>query len=133
MTRFSNPRILDTTRRVAADGASKHPGFILPILKEQLAAGRSFDGLALAEAGWARMCAGAREDGSPIEVNEPMWDTLNATAKAAKNDPRKWIEQRAYYGDLAKDSRFSESFSRWLAKIWADGAEATLRAYVSGA
>jgi len=31
--RFSNPRIVDTTRRVAFDGSARHPGFVLPILQ----------------------------------------------------------------------------------------------------
>jgi len=39
--RFSNPRIVDTTRRVAFDGSARHTGFVLPILRDQLAAERS--------------------------------------------------------------------------------------------
>ena len=48
--RFSNPRIVDTTRRVAFDGSARHPGFVLPILRDQLASGGSVTGLALVEA-----------------------------------------------------------------------------------
>lgn len=132
MTRFSNPKIVDTTRRVAADGASKHPGFILPILKDQLAAGRSIEGLVLAEAVWARMCDGTREDGGAIEVNEPMWGRLNAAAKAAKADPQVWLDQREFYGDLALNGMVREKFRHWLTMIWSDGLEASLRAYVHG-
>ncbi len=42
--RFSNPMIVDTTRRVAFDGSSRHPGFILPTIRERLAAGTPIDG-----------------------------------------------------------------------------------------
>jgi len=56
--RFANPAIRDTVRRVAFDGASRHTGFVLPMVRERLAAGASVDGLALVEALWARMCAG---------------------------------------------------------------------------
>jgi mannitol 2-dehydrogenase len=47
-------------------------GFVLPILRDALAAGGSVNGLALVEALWARMCAGTREDGTLIEPNDPQ-------------------------------------------------------------
>ena len=34
--RFSNPAIVDTTRRVAFEGSSRHTGFVLPILRDGL-------------------------------------------------------------------------------------------------
>ena len=72
--RLSNPAIVDTTRRVAFDGSSRHPGFVLPILRDGLRTGAPVQGLALVEALWARMCEGTREDGSVIEPNDPSWD-----------------------------------------------------------
>jgi len=127
--RFSNPRIVDTTRRVAFDGSARHPGFVLPILRDQLAAGRSVEGLALVEAVWARMCAGTREDGSVIEPNDPMWPTLNKAALAAKERPLAWLEQSNIYGDLIEAAAFSEAFTRCLSAIWAEGCEAKLLTY----
>jgi mannitol 2-dehydrogenase len=127
--RFSNPRIVDTTRRVAFDGSARHPGFVLPILRDQLAAGRSIEGLALVEAFWARMCAGTREDGSVIEANDPVWDELRQAAQAAKDQPAAWLEQSNIYGDLANSKPFSEAFSRWLTLLWTQGGEASLKAY----
>jgi len=129
--RFANPAILDTTRRVAFDGSSRHTGFILPILRDALEAGGSVEGLSLAEALWARMCAGTREDGSEIEANDPFWDSLKATAIQAKTDPQAWLEMSQTYGDLADQSRFSESFAKWLTLIWDEGVEAALVKYCS--
>ncbi len=128
--RFSNAEILDTTRRVAFDGSSRHAGFVLPILRDGLAAGTPVEGLALVEAAWARMCEGTREDGSRIEPNDPLWDALTAAALQAKDRPRAWLEQRQFYGDLAEQPRFADAFERWLRMIWADGLEASIRAYV---
>lgn len=128
--RFSNPRIVDTTRRVAFDGSSRHPGFILPVIRDALAAGAPIEGLALTEALWARMCEGTREDGSLIEPNDPVWDTLTVTAKAAKDSPPDWLELRMFYGELADNRQFAEAFSRWLALIWSDGVEAALGTYL---
>ena len=127
--RLSNPAIVDTTRRVAFDGSSRHPGFVLPILRDGLRTGAPVQGLALVEALWARMCAGTREDGSVIEPNDPSWDTLRATAKAARERPRAWLEQQRIYGDLVAAPRFAEAFEGWLGRIWSDGCEAALQAY----
>ncbi|WP_415922356.1 mannitol dehydrogenase family protein [Tateyamaria sp. SN6-1] len=128
--RFSNPKIHDTTRRVAFDGSSRHTGFIHPILRDALAAGGSVSGLALVEALWARMCEGTREDGTQIEANDPHWDDLTRVAKAAKDDPRVWIAQSQFYGTLADDPVFADAFADWLTLIWADGARAAIAAYL---
>jgi len=129
--RFSNPSIVDTTRRVAFDGSSRHPGFVLPIVKDALEAGASVSGLALVEAMWARMCEGNREDGSQIEPNDPFWNTLTQVAAQARSTPKVWLEQKQLYGDLADAAPFAESFEKWLALIWSHGAEAALEAYLS--
>lgn len=129
--RFSNPEIRDSTRRVAFDGSSRHPGFLLPSLRDSLASGGSVAGLALAQALWARMCAGVREDGTQIEDNDPNWDALNSAAIAAKDDPKAWILQNGIYGDLSEHEKFAESFSRALTSLWRDGCDATLRQYLN--
>ena len=125
-TRFANAAIKDTTRRVAFDGSSRHTGFVLPILREAIAAEASVSALALVEALWARMCFGAREDGTLIEANDPAWDALNAAAVAAKTEPQAWLAQAHIYGDLAEHGAFAEAFDGWLAMIWRDGTRATL-------
>ncbi len=127
--RFSNPKIVDTTRRVAFDGSSRHPGFILPIVRDALASGDPLEGLALTEALWARMCAGTREDGSTITANDPVWDELVAVSLETKTNPMAWLEQRSFYGDLADHAAFADPFCVWMRKIWNDGTEAALRAY----
>ncbi|MEZ5824201.1 MAG: mannitol dehydrogenase family protein [Geminicoccaceae bacterium] len=125
--RFANPSILDTTRRVAFDGSSRHTGFLLPVLRDGLASGAPVEGLALAEALWARMCDGRREDGSLIEENDPFWDDLVPVARAARERPRAWLEQRHVYGDLADARPFADAFERWLGMIWQNGTRAALQ------
>ena len=128
--RFSNPSIVDTTRRVAFDGSSRHAGFVLPMIRERAATGSSVDGLALVEALWARMCHGTRDDGSEIEANDPMWEKLVEAAAAARERPDAWLEQSTIYGDLLAQKAFRESFSKWLSKIWSAGAMAAVQEYV---
>ncbi len=130
--RFANPEIRDTTRRVAFDGSSRHPGFLHPILRDALAADAPIDGLALVEALWARMCEGTREDGSTIAPNDPHWDTLTAVAKTAKVTPAAWIAQEQFYGDLGQNPRFAASFETWLRLIWDAGTQTALQTYLDG-
>ena len=129
-SRFANPEIHDTTRRVAFDGSSRHTGFVLPILRDALSAGGPVEGLSLVEALWARMCAGTREDGSPIAPNDPRWSSLVEAATAAQSDPMAWLNQRHIYGDLADESRFSVPFARWLEHIWQYGTLSAMEAYL---
>ncbi|WP_438959501.1 mannitol dehydrogenase family protein [Nereida sp.] len=129
--RFSNPRIVDTTRRVAFDGSARHTGFVLPVLHDQLAAGRSVSGLALVEALWARMCAGTREDGTIIEANDPIWGELKATALEAKEQPTAWLDQSNIYGDLRDAEPFHDAFCRWLTIIWDQGCVAAMNEYTA--
>ena len=127
--RFSNPAIHDTVRRVAFDGSSRHPGFVLPSVRDALATARPLDGLALVEAFWARMCAGTREDGSEITPNDPHWSALSEVALQARERPVAWLEQAHLYGELATHDAFRDSFVRWLDMIWSQGSAAALRSY----
>ncbi len=128
--RFANPEIADTTRRVAYDGSSRHPGFIVPSIRDGLRTGTSVEGLALVSALWARYCLGHREDGSDIAPNDPHWTALQACAMAAQARPLAWLEQRRYYGDLADAPRFATAFEKWLAMIHAQGTQAAIQSYL---
>jgi mannitol 2-dehydrogenase len=128
--RFANPAIHDTIRRVAFDGSSRHTEFVLPIVRDALAAGHSVRGLALVEALWARMCAGQREDGTVIDANDPFWDQLSYTANAARQQPSLWLDQGQIYGDLANNPRFAAPFADWLSRLWSEGSRAVLQSYL---
>ena len=130
-TRFANPTIHDTTRRVAFDGSSRHFGFVVPILKDAIDAKGCILGLALVEAFWARMCAGLREDGSVIEPNDPHWPALTQAAQEARAHPDAWLAQSMFYAGVSEDAAFRAAFNDWLALIWRDGARAALDRYLS--
>jgi mannitol 2-dehydrogenase len=131
--RFSNPEIADTERRLCLDGSNRQPKFIVPSVRDALAAGGSINGLALVSALWCRYCAGTEDDGTVIPPNDPNWDKLQPLALAAKDNPKAWLEGLVtVYGDVATDLRFVEAFSRWLPRLWKDGTAATLMAYIDG-
>jgi len=127
--RFANPAIVDTTRRVSFDGSSRQPGFILPSVTDGLKSGSLVDGLALVSATWCRYCLGIRDDGSPIEPNDPFWDDLQARAKAAADDPTAWLGMAQIYGDLVNQPRFADAFVHWHELIRERGISVALKAY----
>ncbi|WP_018689804.1 mannitol dehydrogenase family protein [Ahrensia kielensis] len=129
--RFSNPEIVDTTRRVAFDGSSRQTGFIVPSIRDALAGGQPIDGLALMSALWACYCLAQREDGSAIAPNDPYWDELQIVAHTAQSNPIAWLEMRKYYGDLSENAVFSSAFAYWYEVLARDGVEAALSAYNS--
>jgi mannitol 2-dehydrogenase len=129
--RFANPKIHDTTRRVAFDGSSRHAGFVLPILRDALKSDGAIAGLALTEALWARMCAGTREDGSEIAANDPHWYGLKDHALKAKVKPRVWLKQQWIYGNLGDDARFAATFEAKLRQVWDWGCRAAIRDYLA--
>lgn len=128
--RFSNPEIRDTTRRVAFDGSSRHPEFILPIIRDALSSGGSIEGLALVEALWARMCAGDRDDRTIIKANDPDWQRLSKTARESAQRPITWLEQQQIYGVLVDDPIFKPAFCRWLRMIWSEGSLVSIQTYL---
>ncbi|TVR48775.1 MAG: mannitol dehydrogenase family protein [Rhodobacteraceae bacterium] len=129
--RFANPEILDTTRRVAFDGSSRHAGFIVPSIRDGLAQDRPVEGLALVSAIWARYCLGMREDGSGIEPNDPLWSALQQAAQAAQARPMAWLEQSSIYGDLKDAHRFSDAFCAWYEALERDGVANTIARFAS--
>lgn len=137
VARFANPEVADTERRLCLDGSNRQPKFIVPSIRDALAAGGPVDGLALVSALWCRYCAGTQDDGTPIPPNDPAWERLVPLALAAKGDPQAWlgglpdVYGPMSAGEVAADPRFAAAFTRWLQMLWAEGTAATLRHYLA--
>jgi mannitol 2-dehydrogenase len=128
--RFSNPKIGDTERRLCLDGSNRQPKFIVPVIADNLKAGRTIEGCALESALWCRYCYGVSDSGKVIEPNDPTWDRLQALSRKAKDDPLQWLSMDDIYGDVAKDERFRAAFAKWLTMLWRDGTAKTLERYI---
>ena len=128
--RFSNPEVADTERRLCLDGSNRQPKFIVPSIRDALAAGGSVQGLALVSALWCRYCYGETEKGGVIAPNDPNWDTLVPLARKARTDPAAWLSQRSIYGEVADDPRFAEAFADALRRLWRDGVVKVLSDYM---
>lgn len=130
--RFANPKIGDTVRRLCFDGSNRQPKFIVPSLADRLAAGAPVIGLALASALWCRYCAGETDSGAAIEPNDPAWDRLVTTARAARADPAAWLAMADVYGAVGTAPPFRSAFAAALAALWREGTAATLERYLAG-
>ncbi|MCC6203834.1 MAG: mannitol dehydrogenase family protein [Hyphomicrobiales bacterium] len=129
--RFSNPKIGDTIRRLCLDGSNRQPKFIIPTIANRLEAGASVDGLALESALWCRYCHGTTESGAAIEPNDPNWDRLVRTSKAARDDARAWLAMDDIYGAVGRSPVFEAAFARHLKALWADGTANVLTRYLA--
>lgn len=130
-SRFANPKIGDTIRRLALDGSNRQPKFIIPSALDRVTAGQSVAGLALVSALWCRYCYGTTESGKVIEPNDPSWDRLTAQAKLAKDDPKAWLAMTDIYGELARNQTFIAAFTHALNTLWEIGTEETLKRYLA--
>ena len=128
--RFANPKIGDTIARLCHDGSNRQPKFVVPTIRDRLAAGEDVSGLALVSALWCRYCYGEREDGSPIQPNDPDWDRLNRLARAARANPLEWLALDTVYGDLARSETFQAAFANALEGVWARGTASTVQEFI---
>jgi mannitol 2-dehydrogenase len=129
--RFSNPKIGDTVRRLCLDGSNRQPKFIIPTIADRLKAGEGVAGLALESALWCRYCFGVTESGAVIEPNDPNWERLQITARAAKEAPAAWLAMEDIYGEVGRAKPFVEAFTTSLAALWAEGTRQTLTRYLA--
>ncbi|MBB3082401.1 mannitol dehydrogenase family protein [Geodermatophilus sabuli] len=129
--RFSNPHIRDTLARLAFDGSERLPKWLLPVVRDNLAAGGEVRRSAAVVAGWARYSEGVDEDGQPIEVADRRRDTLAASARRQRQDPLAFIADRELFGDLVDDERFTTPYLEALTSLHERGARATLDTLVA--
>lgn len=132
VTRFANPKIGDTVRRLCLDGSNRQPKFIVPSIADRLKADADIAGLALESALWCRYCHGTTESGQTIEPNDPNWDRLTATARSARDDPMTWLAMEDIYGSVGRSEVFRERFGSALRALWSDGVQSVVTRYVEG-
>lgn len=124
--RFSNPEVKDTVARLAAESSDRIPKWLVPVIKEQLAANRDVTLCAAIVASWARYDEEVDEDGKLIEVVDPLKKELVAIAKTQHENPLAFIQNKKLFGDLAADERFATPYLAALDSLHKVGAQKTL-------
>ena len=113
--RFSNPQVRDTVARLCANGSDCIPKFLLPVIRQQLAAGGPVTRSAAVVAAWARYAEGTDEDGLPHELDDALAPQLRAAARRQRQHPTAFLDDnRAVFGELADEPRFTAVYGSIL-------------------
>jgi mannitol 2-dehydrogenase len=124
--RFANPQVGDTIARLCENTSDRIPKWLLPVLRQQLAAGGEIRRCAAVVASWARYAEGVDEQGNAIAVVDRRRDSLMRLARRQRVDPDAFIANRDIFGDLAANERFVTAYRGALASLHQRGARATL-------
>jgi mannitol 2-dehydrogenase len=128
LERFANPAIRDTLDRLCAETSDRIPTWVVPVIHENLAAGRPIDRAALVLASWARYAEGTDESGAQIEVVDRRRTDIVRAAQARADDPHAFVRDAELFGDLAQHDGFTTAYGWALTSLHALGARATLAA-----
>ena len=128
--RFSNGNVRDTVARLCAESSDRIPKWLLPVIRENLAADRSSPLAAAVVASWARYAEGTDENGEEIVVVDRLADTLTAIASTQREDPLAFVSNRELFGDLVDDERFTGPYLSALDALHTVGARATVTGLV---
>ncbi len=124
--RFSNEYVADTVARLCAESSDRIPKWLMPVVRENLAAGRPVELSAAIIASWARYAEAVDESGEPITVVDRLAEQLTATAQRNREDLDAFIDNRELFGDVADDERFRSAYRDALSALHTKGAIATL-------
>jgi mannitol 2-dehydrogenase len=128
LERFANPYVGDRLERICADTSDRIPKFLLPVVRQQLAAGGAIDRCAAVVASWARYAEGVDEQGNRIDVVDPLKQSLMERARRERTERDAFIANRQVFGGLVEEPRFVAGYRRALASLRKRGAHATLAA-----
>jgi mannitol 2-dehydrogenase len=124
--RFASPAIRDSLGRICAQTSDRLPKFVLPVVRDQLAAGGDVRLGALVVAAWARYAEGTDEQGETIDVVDPLREELTAAAAQQRDDPTAFLRVREVFGDLVDDDRFVTAYVAALEGLHTDGVRRTV-------
>ena len=124
--RFSNPEVRDTVARLCSNGSDCIPKFLLPVIRHRLAAGQPVTRSAAVVASWARYAEGTDENGEPHALKDALAPQLQAAARRQRGYPTAFLEDnRAVFGELADDTRFTGVYRSILASLLEHGVRKT--------
>jgi mannitol 2-dehydrogenase len=129
IARFSNAGVRDTVARLCTDGSDRIPKWLVPVIRENLAAGRDVTLSAAVVASWARYAEGIDEQGAPIPINDRLAEQLTIDARRP-GEPLAFVRNRSLFGDLADQEAFTRPYLAARASLDERGAAETLASLV---
>ncbi|TFD26013.1 mannitol dehydrogenase family protein [Cryobacterium lyxosi] len=131
IARFSNPSVRDTVARLCNESSDRIPKWLVPVIVDQLAAGRSVQLSAAIVASWARYAEGTDEQGQPIEVADRLRERVMNNAAGFASDRHSFLRDRDLFADLVDDTTFVGAYDRALELLHTVGARETLVALLA--
>jgi len=125
--RFSSAAVRDTLARLAFDASERIPKFLLPVVRDRLAAGGDISRSALVIASWAAYLEGKDERGQPIDIVDKRRDLLVGAVQREQQDPLAFISLNEIFGDLAADPRFVDAYLNARRSLREGGTVSTLQ------
>ena len=124
LERFGNPNVRDTNQRVAMDGFSKIPGFIVPTLRECIARGASMDSTAMLPALFFAFLVRWHRGELAYTYQDGVMDPAVAHAFFAAPDPlAAFCRDPLLWGPLAGDAALEAAIR---------AADVRVRAFIAG-
>ncbi len=118
LDRFGNPAIRDTNQRVAMDGYSKIPGFIVPTIRERLAANASIASVAMLPALFLAYLQRWHRGQIPYTYQDQAMDPAQAHAICEAADPvAAFAADKVLFGPLAGDERLVAALRTASARV----------------
>lgn len=133
LERFSNAALGDTLARLCAHSSDRIPRFVVPVIAENLAAGRPVRLGAAILASWARYGQGRGENGEELLIEDARRDEVMARARAQRDDPLAFVRDATLFGDLVAHEAFCSAYRVALDAFSRLGARRGLAALVGGA
>jgi mannitol 2-dehydrogenase len=128
--RFSNPAIRDTVARLCEASSDRIPAFVLPAIRDQLAAGGELKRSAAVVASWARYAEGVDDQGEPIDLVDRRAEALTGRALRQREEPDAFLADVELFDGLPGEERFVQAYREALASLHDNGVRATLAALV---
>jgi mannitol 2-dehydrogenase len=129
LARFGSEAIRDTLARQVIDASDRIPKFILPVIRDQLAAGRDISRCALVLAAWCSYLEAGAEPGAGTMPQDRRLAGLLEAVQAEQSSAGAFLAYAPVFGDLATDLALRAAFVQArsdLARLGPRGAMAAL-------
>lgn len=127
VSRFLNPHINDQLFRICQESSAKIPLFILPTVKHQLLNDQNIKRAAFVIAAWAKYNDGVDDNENSYNILDTMSGTLIRTAALSIQNPIKFIEIKAIFGDLSQNETFASSYIEALTQLRANDVKSCIK------
>jgi fructuronate reductase len=130
--RFANPALKHRTWQIAMDGSQKLPQRLLGTIRDRLRSGLEVNRSALGVAAWMRYVTGVDENGTEIDVKDPLAVSLRQIAVMAERDPSRLVDgllavKEIFGSDLPQHDGFRAVLRRHMQSLYDVGALRTVQ------